>query len=242
MPLRRSSKSQVKEAEKREKERKEAEKREKERKEAERKKDKGNKNKGASISSQESANQDRQSSVSPQGILLSSSSSQRKPSEDHTISGDHPGSQVLDGKQQNCHEDEPKRKPTDLQLVSHTITSPCLLNIVASYPDLPAHMQVFMRGYFLSHWKAGRSGRFGDVMMMSPGHGLEKCLECEQVQTFSMFLGSKRYQTTLKTLKGKWSILCAMYVSKVGILTVFCVDCLQTVSYTHLTLPTIYSV
>ena len=149
MPLRRSSKSQGKDAE-----RKEAEKREKERKEAEkkeRKKDEGNKNKGASTSSQESANQDRQSSVSPQGTLLSSSSSQRKPSEDHTISGDHPGSQVLDGKQQNCHEDEPKRKPTDLQLVSHTITSSCLLNIVASYPDLPAHMQIFMRGYFLSH-------------------------------------------------------------------------------------------
>ena len=114
-----------KEKERKEAERKEAERREKERKEAEkkeRKKDKGNKNKGASISSQESANQDRQSSVSPQGTLLSSSSTQRQPSEDHTISGDHPGSQVLDSKQQNSHEEEPKRKPTDLQLVSHTIT------------------------------------------------------------------------------------------------------------------------
>ena len=121
-----------KKEEQKEAERKEAEKREKERKDAdkkERKKDKGNKNKGASTSSQESANQDRQSSVSPQETLLSSSSSQRKPSEDHTISGDHPGSQILDSKQQNSHEEEPKRKPTDLQLVSHTITSSCLMDI-----------------------------------------------------------------------------------------------------------------
>ena len=38
---------------------------------------------------------------------------------------------------------------------------------IASYPDLSAHTHTFMHDYFLSHRKAGRSGRFGDVMVMS---------------------------------------------------------------------------
>ena len=37
------------------------------------------------------------------------------------------------------------------------------MKIAASYPDLPAHTQIFTRNYFLSHQKAGRSGRLGDV-------------------------------------------------------------------------------
>ena len=44
------------------------------------------------------------------------------------------------------------------------------------------HMQTFMRGCILSHQKAGRSGRFVDVMMMSPGRGLEECLECADLK------------------------------------------------------------
>ena len=50
---------------------------------------------------------------------------------------------------------------------------------IASYPDLPAHTQTFTCNYFLSHQKAERSCRFGDVMMMSPGCGSEECLDCE---------------------------------------------------------------
>ena len=89
----------------------------------------------------------------------------------------------------------------------HTCTCKCTV-VVASYPDLPAHMQTFTRNYFLSHRKAGRSGRFGDVVMMSPGRGLEESLECERVQALPTFLGSRRCQMTLKTLKGKRSVLC----------------------------------
>ena len=47
---------------------------------------------------------------------------------------------------------------------------------LASYPELPAYTQTFTRSYFLSHRKAGRSGQFGDVMLMTPGRGLEECL------------------------------------------------------------------
>ena len=47
--------------------------------------------------------------------------------------------------------------------------------MVASYPDLHAHMQT------LIIQKARRSGQFCDVMMMSPGRGLARSPNHDQV-------------------------------------------------------------
>ena len=86
---------------------------------------------------------------------------------------------------------------------------------VASYPDLPAHTQTFMHNYF---WKAGRSGWFDDVMVMSPGC----CLECERVQAFLTFLGSKR-----RSKPWKGSDLSFVSFKSQHTYHFFCVDCLQ---------------
>ena len=42
-----------------------------------------------------------------------------------------------------------------------TVVRMCIVHMclhIASYPDLPAYTQIFTRGHFLSHGKAGRSG------------------------------------------------------------------------------------
>ena len=41
----------------------------------------------------------------------------------------------------------------------------------SSFPDLPAHPQTLNARLFFYPLRAGRSGRFGDVMMMSGGRG-----------------------------------------------------------------------
>ena len=38
------------------------------------------------------------------------------------------------------------------------------IECVASYPDLPTHMQTYMRNNFIPQ-KVGRIGQFGDVMI-----------------------------------------------------------------------------
>ena len=45
---------------------------------------------------------------------------------------------------------------------------------VASFPDLPAHPQTLYARLFFYPLNAVRSGRFGDVMIMSGGRGLEE--------------------------------------------------------------------
>ena len=94
---------------------------------------------------------------------------------------------------------------------------------LASYPS---HANIYTKLYLITP-KSGRSGRFGDVMMMSIGCGLEECLECEWVQAFPTFLGSRQCQMTLKTLKWKRSVVCMF--QKLAYLPFFCVDCLQKV-------------
>ena len=47
-------------------------------------------------------------------------------------------------------------------------------SIVASFPDLPAHPQTLYTRLFFYPLKAGRSGRFYAIMMMSPGRGLAR--------------------------------------------------------------------
>ena len=63
---------------------------------------------------------------------------------------------------------------------------------IASYPDLPARPRTLCAIISIySARKAGRSGRFCDVMIMSGGRGLPQhgrgwkpeCLECRQLQT-----------------------------------------------------------
>ena len=49
-----------------------------------------------------------------------------------------------------------------------------LYSYVASFPDLPAHPQTLYARLFFYPLKAGRSGRFGDVKMMSGGRGLAR--------------------------------------------------------------------
>ena len=71
----------------------------------------------------------------------------------------------------------------NIQEVSYSMGA-MLYRDVASYSDLPARTQTFMRSYFLSHRKAGRSGQFGDVMVMSPGRGSEECMECGRYCAF----------------------------------------------------------
>ena len=51
----------------------------------------------------------------------------------------------------------------------------CFINVytvVASFPDLPAHLQTLYTQLFFYPLRAGRSGQFGDAMMMSGGRGL----------------------------------------------------------------------
>ena len=72
----------------------------------------------------------------------------------------------------------------NMHTCKHTGTISHSLLCLALYPDLPTLMQSLTHGYFLSHQKAGRSGPFGDVMVMTPGHGLEECQKFGQCCAF----------------------------------------------------------
>ena len=55
---------------------------------------------------------------------------------------------------------------------------PMMVQIISLVPrPSHSHANIYTRLFLIAHQKAGRSGQFGDVKMMSPGRGLEECLE-----------------------------------------------------------------
>ena len=69
---------------------------------------------------------------------------------------------------------EPNGNSSLMKQVCNLFNTVIMYASIASFPDLPAHPQTLYARLFFYPLKAGRSGRFGDVMMMSGGRGLAR--------------------------------------------------------------------